>query len=96
MGDNRLGGWTFYRASKAALNQIVRTAAVEVERTHPSAVVLALHPGIVATKMTASYSTHYRRLDPSESACATLQAIDRLTPENTEEFFAYDSVPVEW
>ncbi|MBD9638559.1 SDR family NAD(P)-dependent oxidoreductase [Ensifer sp. ENS07] len=96
IGDNRLGGWISYRASKAALNQIVRTASVELSRTHPRAVVVALHPGTVATKMTASYSTHHRKLDPSESACAMLRVIDRLTPENTGGFFAYDGLPVEW
>ncbi|MGT2444803.1 hypothetical protein ACU4I5_20500 (plasmid) [Ensifer adhaerens] len=85
-----------YRASKAALNQIVRTASVELSRTHPRAVVVALHPGTVATKMTADYSTRHRRLDPSESACAMLRVIDRLTPENTGEFFDYGGLPVEW
>lgn len=90
------GGWISYRASKAALNQIVRTASVELSRTHPRAVVVALHPGTVATKMTADYSTRHRRLDPSESACAMLRVIDRLTPENTGEFFDYGGLPVEW
>ncbi len=96
IGDNRLGGWISYRASKAALNQIVRTASVELSRTHPRAVVVALHPGTVATKMTADYSTHHRQLDPSESACAMFQVIDGLTAENTGGFFAYDGLPVEW
>lgn len=96
IGDNRLGGWISYRASKAALNQIVRTASVELSRTHPRAVVVALHPGTVATKMTADYSTRHRRLDPSESACAMLRVIDRLTPENTGGFFDYGGLPVEW
>ena len=96
IGDNRLGGWISYRASKAALNQIVRTAAVEINRTHPCAVVVALHPGTVATKMTAPYCTHHRRLDPSESACAMLQVVDQLTLENNGGFFAYDGSPVAW
>ncbi|MEI2302519.1 SDR family NAD(P)-dependent oxidoreductase [Ensifer sp. MJa1] len=96
IGDNRLGGWISYRASKAALNQIVRTAAVEVNRTHPRAVVVALHPGTVATKMTADYSTQHRQLHPSESARSMFQVIDRLTAENTGGFFAYDGLPVEW
>lgn len=83
-------------ASKAALNQIVRTAAAEVNSTHPRAVVVALHPGTVATNMTADYATHHRRMDPSESACAMLQVIDQLTPEKTGGFFAFDGMPVEW
>lgn len=96
IGDNRLGGWISYRASKAALNQIVRTASFEVNRTHPRAVIVALHPGTVATRMTADYSTRHRRLDPSESACAMLDVIDRLTPADTGRFFAYDGLPVAW
>ncbi|KSV85388.1 SDR family NAD(P)-dependent oxidoreductase [Sinorhizobium sp. GL28] len=96
IGDNRLGGWISYRASKAALNQIVRTASFEVNRTHPRAVIVALHPGTVATKMTADYSTRHRRLDPSESACAMLDVIDRLTPADTGGFFAYDGLPIAW
>ncbi|MGY9003501.1 MAG: C-factor, partial [Rhodospirillales bacterium] len=51
IGDNRLGGWYGYRSSKAALNQLVRTAAIELERTHPEAICVALHPGTVATKL---------------------------------------------
>ncbi|GAB5374390.1 MAG: hypothetical protein AcusKO_08520 [Acuticoccus sp.] len=49
IGDNRLGGWYGYRAAKAALNQIVRCAAIEIARRRPEAIVLALHPGTVAT-----------------------------------------------
>ena len=48
IGDNRLGGWYSYRASKAALNMLVKTAAIEVARTHPHAVLCALHPGTVS------------------------------------------------
>ena len=47
IGDNRLGGWYGYRASKAALNQLVHTAAIELARTHPEAICIALHPGTV-------------------------------------------------
>jgi NAD(P)-dependent dehydrogenase (short-subunit alcohol dehydrogenase family) len=49
IGDNRLGGWYAYRASKAALNQLVRTAAVELARRSPDTICVASHPGTVAT-----------------------------------------------
>ena len=55
IGDNRLGGWYSYRASKAAANQIVHTAAIEIARTHPQAVVAALHPGTVDTPFTTNH-----------------------------------------
>ncbi|NJL18651.1 MAG: SDR family oxidoreductase, partial [Nitrospira sp.] len=56
IGDNRLGGWMSYRASKAALNQIVRCAAIELKRTRPEAVALALHPGTIETALTEKYA----------------------------------------
>jgi len=50
--DNHLGGWISYRTAKAALNQILRTSALEIKRTHPNACLLAVHPGTVDTEMT--------------------------------------------
>ena len=96
IGDNRLGGWISYRASKAALNQIVRTASVEIARTHPQAVVVPLHPGTVATSLTESYAGGHIRLPPEDSARALLGVLDRLTSEQTGQFFAYDGQPIEW
>ena len=55
IGDNRLGGWYSYRASKAALNMVVKTAAIELARTHPQAVVAALHPGTVDSALSAPF-----------------------------------------
>ena len=56
IGDNRLGGWYSYRASKAALNQLVRTAAVELARRSPDALCIALHPGTVATALSTPFA----------------------------------------
>ena len=53
--DNRLGGWYAYRASKAALNQLIRTLAIELKRTRPGAIALALHPGTVITGLSKPY-----------------------------------------
>lgn len=96
IGDNRLGGWISYRASKAALNQIVRTASVEVARTHPQAVVVPLHPGTVATSLTQNYAAGHVRMPPDDSARALLGVLNRLRPEQTGRFFAYDGQPIEW
>ena len=55
IGDNGLGGWYSYRAAKAALNQLIHTAAVEVARTHPQAIIVALHPGTVDTALSQPF-----------------------------------------
>ena len=56
IGDNRLGGWYSYRASKAALNMLVKTASIEVARTHPQTVLVALHPGTVNSALSAPFN----------------------------------------
>lgn len=95
IGDNRLGGWISYRASKAALNQIVRTASVEIARTHFRAVVVALHPGTVATTLTAPYR-HGNATAPAEAAEQLLGVLDLLPASATGGFFAYDGQAIEW
>ena len=96
IGDNRLGGWISYRASKAALNQIVRTTAIEAARTHPQAVIAALHPGTVATPLSAPYGAGRQRLSPDQSARMLLDVLDRLQPGESGRFFAYDGSEIEW
>jgi NAD(P)-dependent dehydrogenase (short-subunit alcohol dehydrogenase family) len=93
IGDNRLGGWHAYRASKAALNMILRNFAIELGRSHPQAVVAALHPGTVATDLSAPFtgSGEGRHLfTPQESAAHLLAVIDRLTPAESGQAFAWD------
>lgn len=83
IGDNRLGGWTGYRASKAALNQIVRTLGIELARTRPDTLCVALHPGTVDTALSAPFQRNVAEgqlLTPQSSAAALLDVLDRLTP----------------
>lgn len=96
IGDNRLGGWVSYRASKAALNQIVCTAAIEVARTRPEAIVVALHPGTVATRFSEDFAANRDRLEPAQSASAMLAVLDGLEARQSGGFFAYDGSRVEW
>ncbi|WP_061931912.1 SDR family NAD(P)-dependent oxidoreductase [Aureimonas sp. AU22] len=96
IGDNHLGGWISYRAAKAALNQIVRTAAVEVARTRPDAVLAALHPGTVATRLSDPFAGSRDRLTPDASAAALLAVLDGLAAERSGCFLAYDGRPIEW
>ncbi len=81
ISDNRLGGWYGYRASKAALNQIMRTASIELKRTHPDAMCVALHPGTVATGLSAPFAkTGLDVQTPAEAAAKLLAVIDALVP----------------
>lgn len=96
IGDNRLGGWYGYRAAKAALNQIVRTAAVEIARRRPQAVILALHPGTVATPLTAKYLGRHKSVPPEEAAANLLAVISARTPRDSGGFFAWDGTPIPW
>lgn len=94
IGDNRLGGWIAYRAAKAALNQIVRTAAIELARSHPDSVVVALHPGTVATRLSAAYRPAHAVMTPDEAAKALLHTLFALGPAESGGFFAYDGAAI--
>ncbi|WP_132531782.1 SDR family oxidoreductase [Rhizobium sp. PP-F2F-G48] len=96
IGDNRLGGWISYRAAKAALNQIVRTASIEIARTCPQSVVVALHPGTVETGLTATHGKHADKMMPAAAAAALLSVISDLSPAQTGQFFAYDGTAIVW
>jgi len=96
IGDNRIGGWHGYRAAKAALNQIIRGAAIELARTHKQAACVALHPGTVATPLTRPFVRPERATPPAEAAGNLLSVIDGLTPEQTGRFLDYAGKPIEW
>lgn len=91
--DNRLGGWAAYRASKAALHQIVRTCAVELARRNKDAVCVALHPGTVDTALSKPFQrgiTAEKLFSPAESATHLLQVIDGLKPADNGRAFAWN------
>ncbi|MBU2485979.1 MAG: SDR family NAD(P)-dependent oxidoreductase [Alphaproteobacteria bacterium] len=97
IGDNRLGGWYSYRASKAALNQLVHTAAIELARRKPDAVCVALHPGTVDTGLSSDFAkTGLNVRRPAEAAALLIGALDRLTPAETGGFFDYDGASLPW
>jgi NAD(P)-dependent dehydrogenase (short-subunit alcohol dehydrogenase family) len=96
IGDNGLGGWYSYRASKAALNQLIHTAAIEVARSHPFAVLACLHPGTVATGFAPAYVGNHPTVTP-EVAAAHLEAVlDGLTPAHTGGFYDWAGKVVPW
>jgi NAD(P)-dependent dehydrogenase (short-subunit alcohol dehydrogenase family) len=99
ISDNRLGGWASYRASKAALNMLLKTLAIEHARRWPDSVVVALHPGTVDTALSKPFSGRVaaeRLFEPSQSAGYLLGVIDDLTPAATGGFFAWDGTPIEY
>jgi len=96
IGDNQLGGWYGYRAAKAAVNQIVHTAAIEIARTHKQAVVTALHPGTVATPFTRDFVSPDKATPPEKAAANLLGVLDSLTPADTGQFFDYAGNRIPW
>lgn len=96
IGDNRMGGWYSYRASKAALNQIVHGAAVELGRSHRHSVVVALHPGTVATAFTANYAGKHPTVTPDVAAAHLLGVLDGLTVADSGGFFDWAGETVPW
>ncbi|MCE2820604.1 MAG: SDR family oxidoreductase [Phenylobacterium sp.] len=97
IGDNRLGGWYAYRASKAALNQLVRTAAIELARRNPEALCVALHPGTVATALSAPFVGDDPKAQSPETAAGKLLAVlDALPAGANGGFFDAEGRTVPW
>jgi NAD(P)-dependent dehydrogenase (short-subunit alcohol dehydrogenase family) len=97
IGDNRLGGWYGYRASKAALNMLVRTLSIEVARTRPQAVCAALHPGTVDTALSKPFQRGVQTeklFTPEFAAERLLDVIAKLTPADSGHCFAWDGMPI--
>jgi NAD(P)-dependent dehydrogenase (short-subunit alcohol dehydrogenase family) len=88
--DNRAGGWFSYRASKAALNQIIKTTAIEMARTHPWAVCLSFHPGTVDTGLSRPFRRNGLVLkSPSEAARDLLAVAEMAAPAQSGRLLDY-------
>jgi len=97
IGDNMLGGWYSYRASKAALNQFVRTAAIESTRKTPDSICVALHPGTVDTDLSSGFAKQGLEVrTPAQTAAMLLAVIDKLTPAQTGGFYDYKGETLPW
>ena len=97
ISDNRLGGWYGYRMAKAALNQFVRTLSIELARTHPEAVVAALHPGTVDTPLSKPFQSNVpegQLQAPATSAARLLDMLASLTPADSGGHFDHRGEPV--
>jgi NAD(P)-dependent dehydrogenase (short-subunit alcohol dehydrogenase family) len=99
ISDNRLGGWVSYRASKAALNMVVKTIAVEQARHRPESIVVSLHPGTVDTALSKPFSAGVSEnslFTPEHSAACLLKVIDGLNVTDSGGFFAWDGAAIEY
>ena len=97
IGDNRLGGWYGYRAAKAALNQLMHTAAIELARSHPEAICVALHPGTVATSLSAPFAKAGLQVRPPTIAAAELLAVlAGLDKPDSGGFFDWRGATIPW
>ncbi len=96
IGDNSLGGWYSYRAAKSALNQIVRTTAIELSRTHKQSVCVALHPGTVATEFTRKYAGRHPTVTPDAAAQNLVDVMQSLNPSQTGQFYDWAGKPIPW
>lgn len=99
IGDNRLGGWHAYRASKAALNMLIANFAIEMRRTHPHSIIAALHPGTVDSGLSAPFQSGVAReklFTPETSAAHLLRVIEGLGPEDSGGLFGWDGARIPW
>ena len=88
--DNRLGGWISYRSSKAALNQIIKTSAIEINRRNKNAICVGLHPGTVKTSFTEKFQNTTETISPDESVKMMMNVVENLSVDDNGYCFAYD------
>jgi NAD(P)-dependent dehydrogenase (short-subunit alcohol dehydrogenase family) len=96
ISDNQKGGWYGYRASKAALNMLLQTAAIELQRKRPEALVVALQPGTVQSPLSAPFAGGHPTLTPEASAQGLLAALDALPSKPGAQFVDYQGHPIAW
>ena len=99
IGDNHLGGWYGYRASKAALNMFIKTTAIEYSRRCPKTIVVALHPGTTDTRLSKPFQKNVppNKLFPVEHTVnLLLKVIADLEMKDSGEFFAWDGSQLPW
>lgn len=96
ISDNQKGGWYGYRAAKAGLNMMLQTAAIELQRKRPQAIVVALQPGTVQSPLSAPFSRGHDTVTPEASAMGLLNAIDQLEVKPGAQFVDYKGQPIAW
>ncbi|PTN11001.1 SDR family NAD(P)-dependent oxidoreductase [Nitrosomonas aestuarii] len=98
ISDNQLGGWYSYRASKAALNMVIKNAAIEMSRRYREAIIVGLHPGTVDSNLSKPFQRNVvedKLFTPEFSVIKLLSVIDQLSPADSGKCFAWDGQEVE-
>ena len=96
IGDNNIGGWHSYRTAKAALNQLIHGAAIEMKRTHKQAIAVCLHPGTVETPFTEKYAGRHKTVPATEAAENLINVVEGLGVEQSGGFFDYAGKEIPW
>ncbi len=97
IADNRLGGWYGYRASKAALNMLLQTAAIELQRTRPKLRIIALQPGTVRSPLSAPFTRHgHEVIDADLSVQGLMRAIEAVPLGSGAAFIDYQGRSIPW
>ncbi len=98
ISDNRLGGWYSYRAAKAALNMVIKCAAIEIKRSHKNAIIVGLHPGTVDSKLSAPFQSNVpdgKLFSKEHAANQLLSVISSLKETDSGNCFAWDGSQIE-
>lgn len=99
ISDNHMGGWHSYRASKAALNMMIRNFAIEMQRTHKQATIIGLHPGTVDSKLSHPFQGNVpdgKLFSPEYSVSQLTNVIENVSPSDSGKIFAYDNTIIEY
>lgn len=99
IGDNNLGGWYGYRASKAALNMLIRTTAIEYKRSSPQTIVVTLHPGTTDTQLSRPFQSNVppeKLFSVERTVTQLLSVIEELQESDSGQFFSWDGSRLPW
>ena len=94
--DNRLGGWYSYRASKAALNMLIKTASIELRRTKPNLIVAAIHPGTVKSRLSRPFRGDELGREPDVAAQEIFHTLEKLELKDSGCFKSYSGETIPW
>lgn len=98
ISENKLGGWYSYRASKTALNQIIKNFSIEIKRTNKNAIFVGLQPGTVKSFLSKPFERNVKEdnlFTPEYSAEKLLQVINDLSPDDSGKFFAWNGEEIQ-
>ena len=99
IGDNKLGGWYGYRSSKAALNMLIKTSSIEINRTNKQASLIAIHPGTTNTDLSKPFQSNIKGdklYTKQQTAQRIIQVLESIKPENTGQFYNWDGNLIQW